>query len=218
LGASATNAYRICDFLQVQDIVVGNKQFADGARTNDIASLLLNDDEMALIDTVREETAANVDAPLQSAQGLGNIWQVEGDDFFGQATSAQAVLDAEVTDEINEFEATGGASGTGTSTPLPIPLVKKKKTRAPRGSKKNSKHSASAGMKFCSILQTIFDIKPSYSPRRQSSRGSLADTFDTSFFLSDHILLSVQLFCHSTVVAIDTVFAHVQHIVVLFTL
>ena len=37
---------------QVQDIVVGNKQFTDVAKPNEIVSLLLNDDELALIESL----------------------------------------------------------------------------------------------------------------------------------------------------------------------
>lgn len=116
----------------MQDLVVGQKQFADSAKTNDIAKLLLNDDEIDQIDSGRDVSslAPNGDQILKATQGMGNMWRDEGDDFFGASLSGQAALDAEVNDEI------GDAGGSGAATPNVVPPTKEKKKRKPRGPNK----------------------------------------------------------------------------------
>jgi chromatin-remodeling ATPase INO80 len=89
--------------MQVQDIVVGSKQFSEGAKTSDIASLLLNDDELAMVNSSRNpgvSTPTNGDEQGQANSTIRNMWHKEGDDFFGHETSMEAALDAEVNDEI----------------------------------------------------------------------------------------------------------------------
>ena len=39
--------------VQVQDIVVGSKQFSEGAKTSEIASPLLSDDELVMVNSSR---------------------------------------------------------------------------------------------------------------------------------------------------------------------
>lgn len=111
---------------------MGQKQFADSAKTNDIAKLLLNDDEIDQIGSGRElsSIAPTGDQMLKATQGMGNMWRDEGDDFFGASLSGQAALDAEVNDEIGE------AGASGAVTPSIAPPVKEKKKRKPRGSNK----------------------------------------------------------------------------------
>jgi len=118
----------------VQDIVVGNRQFADGAKTNDIASLLLNDDELATLNVGRDAASIpNGEQEIKAEQDVANMWRDEGDDFFGNQPSAQAALDAEVNEDIGEVP-------TGASAPPP-PVKKKRK---PRGSNKKKVTGAAA--------------------------------------------------------------------------
>lgn len=117
---------------QVQDIVVGNKQFGDGAMPSDLASILLNDD--VDITKLGEESAANPNAgttvskqkehrPLVPRIPL-DAWNDEGDDFFGH-TAMPAVT----------FQ-----DGTTPGTPQPLAPtdapVKKKRGRKPNQKKK----------------------------------------------------------------------------------
>jgi len=86
----------------VQDIMVGSKQFSEGAKTSDIASLL-NDDELAMVNSSRNpgiSTPTNGDEQGQTDSTIRDMWHEERDDFFGQETSMEAALDAEVNDEI----------------------------------------------------------------------------------------------------------------------
>ena len=84
-------------FYQVQDIVVGSKAF-DGARTNDIASLLLNDDELA---AVNERSAEGQSAAFISQNDAAiRMWHDEGDDFFAQQPSMRTALDADVNEDV----------------------------------------------------------------------------------------------------------------------
>jgi len=75
--------------VQVQDMVVGNKNFTDLTKPSEIVQLLLNEDQLANLDS------GNVD-PSQSLSGQPitngsmpvsrELWNEEGDDFFTGAT------------------------------------------------------------------------------------------------------------------------------------
>ncbi|KAF8315369.1 hypothetical protein DL93DRAFT_2057333, partial [Clavulina sp. PMI_390] len=118
----------------VQDIVVGNRQFGDGNKTNDIASLLLNDELAAGDSSLRAE---NQDYKAQ--QALGNTWRDEsGDDFFTNQSNAQATLEADVNDDIGDVP-------TGTSTPV-------KKKRKPRGPNKKPKKATGTAGEFLFLI------------------------------------------------------------------
>jgi DNA helicase INO80 len=76
--------------MQVQDMVVGNKNFTDLTKPSEIVQLLLNEDQLANLDS------GNVD-PSQSLSGQPitsgampvsrELWNEEGDDFFTGATA-----------------------------------------------------------------------------------------------------------------------------------
>lgn len=71
----------IFNVIQVQDIVVGNKQFTDVTKPKEIVSLLLNDDELANLDKSdagKNDNRAG-DAASQAARAL---MADEEDDFF----------------------------------------------------------------------------------------------------------------------------------------
>jgi len=91
----------------VQDIVVGNKQFTEATKPNEIVSLLLNDDELAHFSKQQESSALAAPEPLREAETsskrrgkkpekdadgsivpLRDLWTDEGDDFFGHIQSS----------------------------------------------------------------------------------------------------------------------------------
>lgn len=74
---------------QVQDIVVGNKTFQDMAKPSEIVQLLLNDEQLANLDTKNlPSNHINANAPDGTVRDL---WNEEGDDFFGHAGPAAVV-------------------------------------------------------------------------------------------------------------------------------
>lgn len=81
-------------FEQVQDIVVGTKTFQDMAKPSEIVQLLLNDEQLANLDT------NNLPSNHMSAKAVEgtvrDLWNEEGDDFFGHSGPS---VDAEQNDE-----------------------------------------------------------------------------------------------------------------------
>ena len=78
--------------LQVQDIVVGNKNFTDVTKPSQIVQLLLNDEQLASLeasDTVSGKKGKR-SAAVAHAEGepVRDLWNEEGDDFFGHSTAA----------------------------------------------------------------------------------------------------------------------------------
>ncbi|KAF9569693.1 hypothetical protein CPC08DRAFT_652613 [Agrocybe pediades] len=75
----------------VQDIVVGNKNFTDVTKPSEIVQLLLTDEQLANLETSNRLTGAGKD----KASGKGDqapvqdLWNEDGDDFFGH-TAPQA--------------------------------------------------------------------------------------------------------------------------------
>ncbi|KAF7784425.1 hypothetical protein Agabi119p4_590 [Agaricus bisporus var. burnettii] len=114
----------------VQDIVVGNKTFQDMAKPSEIVQLLLNDEQLANLDTQNLPTGRiSTEAPDSSARDL---WNEEGDDFFGHSALG-------TSGEQNEED-----SGT---TVVQNNKGKKQKTGAGTGrSRKSKKNVAAATM------------------------------------------------------------------------
>ena len=112
---------------QVQDIVVGNKQFTDVTKPKEIVSLLLNDDELANLDkadadgSVRRVDTRAGEAASQAARAL---MADEEDDFFSNSGPNTAGAIAEFEDE------EGGTPGPTTST---------------RGKKRNGANASTRG-------------------------------------------------------------------------
>lgn len=74
----------------MQDIVVGNKTFTDVTKPSEIVQLLLNEDQLASLEAsggtsgkAAGKKPAGADAPVQ------DLWNEEGDEFFGQASAGQ---------------------------------------------------------------------------------------------------------------------------------
>ncbi|KAL4069563.1 SNF2 family N-terminal domain-containing protein [Scleroderma citrinum] len=91
----------------VQDIVVGNKNFTDVAKPSEIVQLLLNDDQLAGIDndnvpSLSSKKAGKRPAGTNDAKGemVRDLWNEEGDDFFGHT-----VHSGTATEKGNEGEA-----------------------------------------------------------------------------------------------------------------
>ena len=75
----------------MQDIVVGNKNFTDVTKPKEIVQLLLNEDQLANSPT---KSTANASPNKTGKQAAGqadsidvgrNLWDEEGDDFFGNS-------------------------------------------------------------------------------------------------------------------------------------
>lgn len=82
----------------VQDIVVGNKNFTDVTKPSEIVQLLLNDDQLAGIDSHDVSGLSSKKSGKRAAgsnDGGGDtardLWNEEGDDFFGHAVNAATV-------------------------------------------------------------------------------------------------------------------------------
>ncbi|KAH7909117.1 SNF2 family N-terminal domain-containing protein [Hygrophoropsis aurantiaca] len=113
----------------VQDIVVGNKTFTDVAKPSEIVQLLLNDDQLANIDSTTGLSAKKagkrpVGSSESQPQTVRDLWNEEGDDFFGHSTAAglNTVVDAGEEDET-----------------VPSNRSKKRKTGTARPRKANTK-------------------------------------------------------------------------------
>ncbi|KAJ7619158.1 SNF2 family N-terminal domain-containing protein [Mycena polygramma] len=109
----------------VQDIVVGTKNFTEVAKPSEIMQLLLNDEQLATLDTTA--TSAPQDVKTSGDTAARDLWNEEGDDFFGHSGPNTGVANVDVADD------EGGAPAPTAST-----RGKKRKpgTGAPRGRKK----------------------------------------------------------------------------------
>jgi DNA helicase INO80 len=115
---------------------VGNKQFTEATKPSEIVSLLLNDEELANLGNAPSAVDASVSVAQPSTKQIGkqpegsnvrDLWNEEGDDFFGQPNIAA--------------QGNAGMDADDDMTPPPLPealhLTKRKgKTGAKRGRKK----------------------------------------------------------------------------------
>ncbi|KAF8167976.1 SNF2 family DNA-dependent ATPase [Crassisporium funariophilum] len=76
----------------VQDIVVGNKNFTDVTKPSEIVQLLLNDEQLASLESsnrLSSNKKENLDENKQPNQEpVRDLWNEEGDDFFGHTAPA----------------------------------------------------------------------------------------------------------------------------------
>lgn len=85
------NLMAFLTFCQVQDIVVGNKNFTDVAKPSEIVQLLLNDEQLANIDNTNGPGLSSKKSGKRPGAGsastnndaVRDLWNDEGDDFFG---------------------------------------------------------------------------------------------------------------------------------------
>ncbi|KAJ7446520.1 SNF2 family N-terminal domain-containing protein [Mycena galericulata] len=114
----------------VQDIVVGTKNFTEVAKPSEIMQLLLNDEQLATLDTTAAPGGSAQDPGKAAGAAATDLWNEEGDDFFGHSGPTPGpTIGTDAVDEEN-----GG----------PVPTVtrgKKRKpgTGAPRGRKPGRK-------------------------------------------------------------------------------
>ena len=127
-------------FGQVQDIVVGNKQFTEATKPIELVSLFLDDEELANLGNASSavEVAASgtrlsekragkqpATTDVGGSSGVRDFWNEEGDGFFGQSNPApppSVGMDAE--DDM---------------TPPPVELVVAKKRGKATGAKRGRK-------------------------------------------------------------------------------
>ena len=109
--------------LQVQDIVVGNKTFTDVAKPNEIVQLLLNEDQLANLDVNGTSSRAAGKRPAGADASI-DLWNEEGDEFFGgQPSAAQTNGNGDGDDDTPPVVTStrgrkrGGRGGGGESTP-----------------------------------------------------------------------------------------------------
>lgn len=80
----------------MQDIVVGNKNFTDVTKPSEIVQLLLNEDQLANLDSAAAASTATSSkkAGKRAAQAdtgesaVRDLWNDEGDEFFGHSAAA----------------------------------------------------------------------------------------------------------------------------------
>ncbi|TFK30564.1 DNA ATP-dependent helicase [Coprinopsis marcescibilis] len=114
----------------VQDIVVGNKTLTDITKPSEIVHLLLNDEQLASLDQ-SGLAASQVDkgkrVDKKDGDNMGDLWNDEGDDFFGSGVPAGG-------------ENTKGDEDNGSSTAnVTAKKRKSKATGAPRGRRPGKK-------------------------------------------------------------------------------
>lgn len=80
--------------MQVQDIVVGNKNFTDVTKPSEIVHLLLNDEQIASLESSNRLPGTRKDKSNEQSAGsqeaVRDLWNEEGDDFFGHTAAAPA--------------------------------------------------------------------------------------------------------------------------------
>lgn len=118
-------------------MVVGNKNFTEVTKPSEIVQLLLNDDQLANLDSSGGLSAKQA-GKLRAGDGAGDqardLWNDEGDDFFGHSA---APAGASIT-EIGEEDKDPG-------TVVPVPKKRKGPTGAPRGRRPGSKNKPKDG-------------------------------------------------------------------------
>ncbi|KAH9946815.1 P-loop containing nucleoside triphosphate hydrolase protein [Amylocystis lapponica] len=80
----------------VQDIVVGNKNFTDVTKPSEIVQLLLNADQLVDVNNHGDTSAGKAPPDQANDAAMRDLWNEEGDEFFGQSTSAQAAPGASI--------------------------------------------------------------------------------------------------------------------------
>jgi chromatin-remodeling ATPase INO80 len=100
--------------VQVQDIVVGNKQLMDIAKPSEIVSLLLNDDELANLDSTATLSGADSkETPKPFPRESRDLWVDDGDDFFGATNNVADNAMAPIREEENQTPTPKGPAKRG---------------------------------------------------------------------------------------------------------
>lgn len=126
----------------MQDIVVGNKQFTDVTKPNEIVSLLLNDDELASLEkqgsnnsiAARKTSKRSDETTDETSRAVRDLWAEEGDDFFGHSGQ---IAGASLTEAADDDE----------SIPVAAPSTRGRKRRGPTGAPRGRKPGPAKGSK-----------------------------------------------------------------------
>jgi DNA helicase INO80 len=115
----------------VQDIVVGNKTLTDVAKPSEIVQLLLNDEQLAGLDTATAELSEKNTGKAHAITDRGgepvrDLWNEEGDDFFGHVVPPVST----------------GTIAEAVEDPVPGTSKGKKKKKTAAGASKGSKPGA----------------------------------------------------------------------------
>lgn len=104
----------------VQDIVVGNKNFTDVTKPSEIVQLLLNDEQLASLQSSNQlaasEQAKSTGERLSQQEPMQDLWNEEGDDFFGHTASAPAERQDEDNIAMTSQSIRGNRRKSGTGT------------------------------------------------------------------------------------------------------
>ena len=109
--------YLFCS--QVQDIVVGNKNFTDVTKPSEIVQLLLNDEQLASLQSSSQlpanERARSTGEKPSHQEPMQDLWNEEGDDFFGHTAPAPAERQDEDNTAMTSQSTRGNRRKSGTT-------------------------------------------------------------------------------------------------------
>lgn len=122
--------------LQVQDIVVGNKNFTDVTKPSEIVQLLLNDEQLASLESSNRLLGTRKDKSAEekrsNQESVRDLWNEEGDDFFGHTAPTPAERPDDETLPVASASTRGKRRKSGTtSTRGRKPGTKKKISSTP---------------------------------------------------------------------------------------
>ena len=105
-------------------MIVGNKTFTDVAKPNEIVQLLLNEDQLANLEVSGGTSSKAAGKRPAGADASIDLWNEEGDEFFGGQSTTQAPGNGNgddddeapkvVTSTRGRKRGRGGASGEST--------------------------------------------------------------------------------------------------------
>ena len=137
---------------QVQDIVVGNKNFTDVTKPSEIVQLLLNDDQLASLDNSTATGLSSKRAgkrPAETAADDGepvrDLWNEEGDDFFVHMSGGPNPIIMESIGEDDGTPAPGSSRGKKRKAPGSGSRGRRTGPKAAAGARRNLKSGAKAG-------------------------------------------------------------------------
>jgi chromatin-remodeling ATPase INO80 len=132
---------------QVQDIVVGNKNFTDVTKPSEIVQLLLNDDQLANLDNSAATGLSSKRAgkrPAEAADGepVRDLWNEEGDDFFVHMSGGPNPIVMENIGDDDGTPAPGGPRGKKRKAPGEGSRGRRSRPKAAGGTRRNLKSRA----------------------------------------------------------------------------
>ena len=108
-------------FEQVQDIVVGNKNFTDVTKPSEIVQLLLNEDQIANLDSNNANSVKKNGKKPAGLHDTGDavareLWNEEGDEFFGHSGAGGGGASIQELDDESTPAPPGRKKGRGDGT------------------------------------------------------------------------------------------------------